>query len=318
MRRAAPAASAASTARTIALAATAAAGIALAAAAAESADPFWAKREAAYREDPRGPFTALRAEYLKPGESVILYADASSIGTDLPEERTLEVNPPRKIGPTGAAVRVAFASDGTFRGSSVDGFERPRIGEERWEGERPLAAGDDLRVGRFLLSVDVQAPGSGRVLAYDPAQLSERFHGFSVFPAAPELRLVAKATPAGGDTVDVGTSRGLDKRLVRAASLEFTIGSSACRLVGFREPGDAGALFVPVRDATSGSESYGVGRYLRVEWKEGDPTAIVDFNHATNPWCAYSPYYNCILPPAENELAVEVRAGERAPADGAH
>jgi uncharacterized protein (DUF1684 family) len=55
-----------------------------------------------------------------------------------------------------------------------------------------------------------------------------------------------------------------------------------------------------------------------VDWKDGDETATVDFNHATNPWCAYSPYYNCVLPPAENVLAVEIRAGERAPAELAH
>ena len=87
-----------------------------------------------------------------------------------------------------------------------------------------------------------------------------------------------------------------------------------CRLFGFRSAADTtrGPLFVPFRDATSGGDSYGAGRYLRVV-PEGDDT-VVDFNRATNPWCAYSPYYNCVLPPAENVLDSAIRAGERTPA----
>jgi hypothetical protein len=120
--------------------------------------------------------------------------------------------------------------------------------------------------------------------------------------------------------VEVGTTRGLVKRLVRAAVLEFEVEGTLCRLTGFREPGEPtdAALFVPYKDATSGSESYGVGRYLRVELRS-DGRATIDFDRSTNPWCAYSPFWNCVLPPEENTLPVAVRAGERAPVGhGAH
>lgn len=40
---------------------------------------------------------------------------------------------------------------------------------------------------------------------------------------------------------------------------------------------------------------------------------VIDFNRATNPPCAFTPYATCPLPPAENRLAVEITAGERAP-----
>ena len=71
---------------------------------------------------------------------------------------------------------------------------------------------------------------------------------------------------------------------------------------------------MPFRDATSGKESYGAGRYLDLE-AETDRTAdglwILDFNEAYNPWCAYSKNYVCPFTPPENWLTVPVRAGEK-------
>ena len=88
-------------------------------------------------------------------------------------------------------------------------------------------------------------------------------------------------------------------------------------LVGFTDPDDAAnpdELFVPFRDATSGHDTYGAGRYLEIAVERdatGTPAAIIDFNLAYNPYCAYSPYYNCPIPPAENTLPIAITAGER-------
>jgi hypothetical protein len=67
---------------------------------------------------------------------------------------------------------------------------------------------------------------------------------------------------------------------------------------------------VPFADATSGTETYGAGRYLELEHHHGD-LYHVDFNLAYNPWCAYSPNYSCPIPPKENRLQVPIRAGEK-------
>ena len=37
----------------------------------------------------------------------------------------------------------------------------------------------------------------------------------------------------------------------------------------------------------------------------------LDFNKAYNPYCAYSPDYDCPIPPKENYLTVAVKAGEK-------
>ena len=70
-------------------------------------------------------------------------------------------------------------------------------------------------------------------------------------------------------------------------------------------------LFLPFRDATSGNETYGAGRYLEPE-ELSTGEIVVDFNLAYNPFCAYSENYSCPLPPFENHLKVPIRAGEKA------
>jgi uncharacterized protein (DUF1684 family) len=42
-----------------------------------------------------------------------------------------------------------------------------------------------------------------------------------------------------------------------------------------------------------------------------DGRYVLDFNKCYNPACAYSDHYNCPIPPNENRLAIEVRAGEK-------
>jgi uncharacterized protein len=72
------------------------------------------------------------------------------------------------------------------------------------------------------------------------------------------------------------------------------------------------SLQIFFRDETSGQETYALGRYLDLEALEGG-AFLVDFNRAYNPACAYSPHYNCPVPPPENDIPVAVSAGEMTP-----
>jgi uncharacterized protein (DUF1684 family) len=73
-------------------------------------------------------------------------------------------------------------------------------------------------------------------------------------------------------------------------------------------------LFIPFTDATSGEETYASGRYIDLEINDiKNDYVLIDFNKAYNPYCAYvNGKYNCPIPPAENRLAVAIRAGEKA------
>jgi uncharacterized protein (DUF1684 family) len=68
------------------------------------------------------------------------------------------------------------------------------------------------------------------------------------------------------------------------------------------------ALFLPFTDLTSGVDSYGGGRYIDLKIPQGD-TISIDFNTAYNPYCAYNHKYSCPIPPQENDLAIEIKAG---------
>jgi len=77
------------------------------------------------------------------------------------------------------------------------------------------------------------------------------------------------------------------------------------------EDTDANDLFLLFRDATSGKETYGGGRFLHVNRPDASGEVDVDFNKAYNPPCAFTPYATCPVPPRQNWLSVPIKAGEK-------
>lgn len=76
---------------------------------------------------------------------------------------------------------------------------------------------------------------------------------------------------------------------------------------------DEGEFFLlPFRDLTSGNETYGGGRFINIpKDKLQDNKIEIDFNNAHNFYCAYNESFICPIPPKENFIAVEIRAGEK-------
>ena len=143
----------------------------------------------------------------------------------------------------------------------------------------------------------------------------EHFQGAHYYPVDGNYRVVATFVPEEHPgTFRVQTSTGDSKEYTRAGRLNFQVDDQNLSLVAFLPPADeplhGNRLFVPFRDKTSGKETYGAGRYLDLNKRPGDQY-VVDFNRAYNPYCAYSPYYSCPIPPGENNLPVEIRAGEK-------
>lgn len=67
-------------------------------------------------------------------------------------------------------------------------------------------------------------------------------------------------------------------------------------------------LFLPFTDLTSGNGSYGGGRYVDLKIPAGN-TLTIDFNTAYNPYCAYNHSFSCPVPPEQNDILVEIKAG---------
>jgi uncharacterized protein (DUF1684 family) len=77
-----------------------------------------------------------------------------------------------------------------------------------------------------------------------------------------------------------------------------------------------GGVFIPFRDGTSGTETYGAGRYLLDTIKGADlggtgDRLVLDFNYAYHPSCFYSDEWACPLAPPGNTLPGPIEAGER-------
>jgi len=70
-------------------------------------------------------------------------------------------------------------------------------------------------------------------------------------------------------------------------------------------------LFIPFTDLTSGETSYAGGRYLDLLISDiSNNSLLIDFNKAYNPYCAYATGFNCPIPPRENNLSIDIKAGE--------
>ena len=142
----------------------------------------------------------------------------------------------------------------------------------------------------------------------------EDFRGANYYPVNLAYKVVATFRSGGTPRHLPGTD--FDRRPERIYArgrLQFEIDGQKLSLVAFDPPADeplhGNRLFVPFRDKTSSKETYGAGRYLDLNKRPGDQY-VLDFNRAYNPYCAYSPYYSCPIPPGENTLAVEIRAGK--------
>lgn len=77
--------------------------------------------------------------------------------------------------------------------------------------------------------------------------------------------------------------------------------------------GGEGALYLIFKDLTNGKETYQAGRYMYTKKPISGKVAL-DFNQAYNPPCAFTDFATCSLPPSQNYLQVEIKAGELLPA----
>jgi uncharacterized protein (DUF1684 family) len=139
---------------------------------------------------------------------------------------------------------------------------------------------------------------------------AKEFRGFAWFPIAASYRIVGRfirdAEPRKlqvmntFDALDTYSSEGV---------LEFSLWGQILRLRPFTTRPKR--FYIVFRDASSGAETYAVARFLYADLRD-DGTAVLDFNQAYNPPCAFNKYTTCPLPLKENILPVKILAGERA------
>lgn len=137
----------------------------------------------------------------------------------------------------------------------------------------------------------------------------ETFAGLSYYPLNPDLILdLPLDRDVSTQPLVMETSTGDRREYARAGKVHFEVDGEGAEVTVYAS--EDGELFLPIRDATSGKETYGAGRYLEPVMLDDDHV-LVDFNYLYNPYCAYNEMYSCPLPPRENWLKVPIRAGEK-------
>jgi len=152
-----------------------------------------------------------------------------------------------------------------------------------------------------------------------PAEERAGFGGARVAPYDPAYRFEAELDP------DVAPHR-----LEVPTATDGLVPFERIGVLHLEEVGDldvwwldsyGGGLFVPVKDALAGRETYGGGRYLLdtvkgadlggdVDLATGRGTVVADLNFAYNPSCAYDPAWVCPLAQPGNVVPVELPVGE--------
>jgi len=105
------------------------------------------------------------------------------------------------------------------------------------------------------------------------------------------------------------TNKGTSKRYLRYGKFHFTLNGKEYTIEIYKSI-LSDYLFIPFKDKTNEKETYGGGRYIDAEILP-DYKMVLDFNMAYHPSCAYNEKFVCVLPPRENMMDIEIRAGEK-------
>jgi uncharacterized protein (DUF1684 family) len=146
-----------------------------------------------------------------------------------------------------------------------------------------------------------------------PPERREAFSGLPVAPYDPALRFILEVdVEVAPERIDMPASAGGVVPFERAGVLHlpFVGDLDVWWLSAY-----GGGVFVPMKDASAGTRTYGGGRYILDTAKGADlggddGLLVVDLNYAYNPSCAYDSSWVCPLAPPGNTVAIAVEAGE--------
>ncbi len=147
------------------------------------------------------------------------------------------------------------------------------------------------------------------------SELVKNFKGIERFPIDESWKINARFeayNPA--QEIDVPNVLGQISKEKCPGAVVFKRDGKTYKLDAVDEGGNE--LFLIVADETSGSETYGGGRFLYVNKPDSTGTILLDFNKAYNPPCVFTKYATCPLPPLQNYLKLKIEAGEKVYGEG--
>ena len=222
-------------------------------------------------------------------------------------------------GKTSGLIQLAFIA-------GIAAFSFPSCGKKSELSH--LSPADSLAVIQDNLAHRALVDSFFRSDPGSPFQLdtSIEYHGIKWFPINPLYRGTSVLHRyERQDTVTVMGTKGEKRKELLYGYFEFAVPDAHGNPVTIRlhvyklTPYDGqryelyrNQLSTWFTDATTGKETYGVGRYIEIGEEHSDPEHIytIDLNKAFNPYCAYSPKYSCAIPRQEDHLAIALPVGE--------
>lgn len=260
--------------------------------------------EAAYAEDPQAVLKVNDAIYVRPGETVWLAGRPED-----PASYHWSVTQPED--PAALSVAFALPEPDLPQATLTHAGQRLAFGTDR----KTHALSEDILVYGGPSGLGTDDPRFAAFIYNQRHPAAAAFGGLSFYPYDPAFRVEADIVPTDPpEARTMQTERGLVKRFFEVGRAHFTLDGTAVDMplysASARTDG-IGYVFAPFMDETTGTETYGVGRYMDIELAGGvlPESLTIDFNYAYNPLCARSEHFNC--PVVEFSIPAPVRAGER-------
>jgi len=136
----------------------------------------------------------------------------------------------------------------------------------------------------------------------------KEFHDIETYKIDPKWKLKAKFIQTEGKKIAILDITGQTSQQDSPGVLVFTISGKEYKLDALAEGEE---FFIIFGDKTNKKETYGAGRFVYAAKPDANGFTYLDFNKAYNPPCAFTPYATCPLPPKQNLLPIEIKAGEK-------
>ena len=249
-------------------------------------------------------FHALREQSVQTPTGFLALVNTQWVG----EEQTIWGVPgtwaPLPEGESGLLVTATVADGIRVDGELVDGSAVVRGKDDPNPGSVVF---DEHTVGTVIRGED----GQYALRVWDSqSEDIAAFGRIDAFPYNPEWVVNGTFTPNPAGTT-VGFSHikdeGAARELPVPGDIAVTLQGQEYRIAAFK---DGTRLQLVFADATSGDDTYGVGRFLFIA-PNPDGTITLDFNYAVLPPCAFSYNFNCPMPPKQNRFPFRIEAGEK-------
>lgn len=251
---------------------------------------------------PYGWWAIASLDWLQPGRNVIGSAPDAQVPlpTGAPAHAAVLELRDEQVMVTPLAEGVTLDGEALLEPRATSGVAVLLVPVEGEGGSLPLRVNLLRRGDRFGVRV------------YDPriAAARDRERDVAWYPFDPAWVVHAQfLAPLTGETIEVVNALGQVTDATVAGRAIFEHDGKQVALVA-TPAGTPGRLFFNFRDGSNLADTYGGGRFLNVDGPV-DGRIVLDFNRCHHPPCAHTPYATCPIPPEENRLPFEVRAGER-------